>query len=92
MAKPTGFSVPPSEMLSASDISGLMNINSSSNQSTTLSMEETKLKSHGGAAAGTSASAGSIDATVVVSASAGPSDWQANLLHEDDIPRLAKRV
>ncbi len=38
----------------------------------------------------TSASAGSTNATVVASASAGPSDWQAHLLHGDDIPRLPR--
>ena len=38
----------------------------------------------------TSASAGSTNAAVVVSASAGPSDWQAYLLHEDDIPGLPR--
>ena len=44
--------------MSASDISGLMNISSSSNQTSVLSMEEKKKKSHGGAAGSASVSTG----------------------------------
>ncbi len=66
MAKPTGFSVPPSEKLSSSDISGLMNISSSSAQSTNLSMEEKKLKSHEGKAVVMSAQAASSAGPIVM--------------------------
>ncbi len=66
MAKPTGFSVPPSEKLSSSDISGLMNISSSSAQSTNVSMEEKKLKSHEGNAVVMSAPAASSAAPIAM--------------------------
>ena len=66
MAKPTGFSVPPSEKLSSSDISGLMSISSSSAQSTNVSMEEKKLKSHEGNAVVMSAPAASSAAPIAM--------------------------
>ncbi len=47
MANPTGFSVPPSEVVSISDTSAI-NHSSSSDQSTLLSMEQKKLKSPSG--------------------------------------------
>ena len=50
MANPTGFSVPCSELMSISDISGPRKVSSSSNTTSVLSMEEKKTKSHGGAA------------------------------------------
>ncbi len=64
MATPTGYSVPPSEL--ASDISGLLNVSSSSAPSTEQSMEEKKLKSHEGKAVVMSAPAASSAGPIVM--------------------------
>jgi hypothetical protein len=69
MANPTGFSVPPSEVVSVSDISA-MDHSSSSAQSSILSMEEKKLKSlTGQAVAVTSVKSGSSNVPRVAESS-----------------------
>jgi hypothetical protein len=61
--------------MSASDISGPMNISSSSNQTSVLSMEEKKTKSHGGAAG---------SASVLT----GPAQAPSNMMTEQNVQSL----